>query len=280
MPSVDTACCICASLLSSQQPLYTDSEKPELDTLEPRLLPCCQRCVCPSCLSRNSRFRSYCPFCQISTQRSRLPQGLRDPPAYTSPPPSPRNRPRHSGESLLPEPANEELPAYSATDTQGISLGNGRDTKPAPDVIHHHLLPSDTLTSISLAYGVPAAVLRRHNALYSDGLLHARRTLSIPGSHSMRGVSLSPQPVESEEEIERKARIRRFMVGAKCHDYEVAGLYLRNAEGDVGRALEVWKEDERWERENPVDEKRKNGGSGKAKRRLVGSGLTGQLFGS
>lgn len=111
--------------------------------------------------------------------------------------------------------------------------------------------------------------------MYSDNLLYARRTLSIPGSHYKGGVSLSPEPVESEEEIERKAKLRRFMVGTKCHDYEVAGLYLKNAGGDVDKALRAWKEDEKWERENPLERSREGR---KGKKRGIGSGLTGQLF--
>lgn len=81
--------------------------------------------------------------------------------------------------------------------------------------------------------------------------------------------------MESEEEIERKAKLRKFMVGAKCHEYSVAELYLANAEGDVEKALEAWREDERWEREHPMD-------AGKGKKRVNGyrgGGLIGQLRG-
>ena len=148
---------------------------------------------------------------------------------------------------------------------------------PAPDVTHH-LHPSDTLASISLAYSVPIPILRRHNGLYSDSLLHGRRTLSIPGSHYKGGVSLSPKPVESEEERERKAKLRRFMVAVKCHEYDLAELYLKNAKGNLDGALQAWREDEKWEKENPLNRKRKEkmrGGS-----RGVSGGLTDQLLGS
>lgn len=65
------------------------------------------------------------------------------------------------------------------------------------------------------------------------------------------------------------------MIGAKCHEYSVAELYLSQAGGHVEAALEKWKEDERWEKENPY----KAGGKGKAKTRRGGSGggLVGQL---
>jgi len=119
--------------------------------------------------------------------------------------------------------------------------------------------------------------LRQHNALFSNHLLSARRTVSIPGSHYKGGVSLSPTPVEGEEERERKSKVRKFMVAVKCHQYDVAELYLKQAEGLLEEALERWREDERWERENPFD------GKGKGKEKIgkrragAGAGLTGQL---
>jgi len=66
------------------------------------------------------------------------------------------------------------------------------------------------------------------------------------------------------------------MVGAKCHEYEVAEVYLRQAEGDVEKALERWAEDERWEKENPL--RSGNGSVEKGKgRRVGGSGSGGSL---
>ena len=85
---------------------------------------------------------------------------------------------------------------------------------PAPDVLHF-IHPDDTITSISLAYGVPVAALRRINGLFSDNLLAARKTLLIPGEYYKGGVSLSPRPVEGEEEEVRRNKIRRWMVSCK-----------------------------------------------------------------
>ena len=80
-----------------------------------------------------------------------------------------------------------------------------------------HFLDSarDSISSLSLRYGVPATVLRSTNGLYADHLLAARQTVLIPGSHYKGGVSLSPRPVEGEEEELRKAKIRRWMVACK-----------------------------------------------------------------
>ena len=61
---------------------------------------------------------------------------------------------------------------------------------------------------------MPAAILRRANALFSDHLLVARRTIVIPGEH-YGGASLSPRPPGGEEEEARKGKIRRLMVRCK-----------------------------------------------------------------
>lgn len=74
-----------------------------------------------------------------------------------------------------------------------------------------------------------------------------------------------------EEEERKRVAVRRFMVQAKCPEYDVAVLYLEQANGELGDALERWTEDERWEREHPLQ-----GGKGKGKavgmRRFTGRG--------
>jgi hypothetical protein len=80
----------------------------------------------------------------------------------------------------------------------------------------HFLDPTqDTIPSLSLRYGVPHGALRRTNGLFADHLLAARRTVLIPGEYYKGGVSLSPRPVEGEEEEIRKAKVRRWMVACK-----------------------------------------------------------------
>ena len=159
------------------------------------------------------------PFCQISTAPSPLPQGLRDPPAY-SPPPSPR--PAHA---TLAQPSDTDLPPYCSlppplsrpTDNKTSTLTHASE-QPAPDVLHF-LTSSDTLQSLSLAYTTPVPVLRRTNNLFSDHLLAARRTILIPGEYYKGGMSLSPRPVEGEEEEAKRSKVRRWMVGCKVAEY-------------------------------------------------------------
>jgi len=182
----------------------------------------------------NSRFATYCqssdfgarttrliaeagPFCQISTVPSTLPQGLYDPPAY-SPPPSPRP----SFAALVHPSDSDTPPSYaSLASTKPPQLDTKDSTSsstPAPDVLHF-LAPTDTLQSLSLAYKVPISVLRSTNNLFSDHLVAARRTVLIPGQYYKGGVSLSPRPVEGEEEEMRRGKIRKWMVGCKVAEY-------------------------------------------------------------
>ena len=61
--------------------------------------------------------------------------------------------------------------------------------------------------------------------------------------------------------------------------YDVALLYLRQADYDVDAAVEAYKADERWEKEHPMDAalKGKARQSSGRKRFGIGGGLTGQL---
>ncbi len=75
------------------------------------------------------------------------------------------------------------------------------------------------MSSIALRYCVPLQALRRANNLYADHLLAARRTIVVPGEYYKGGVSLSPTPLEGEEEELRKAKVRRWMVATKVAEY-------------------------------------------------------------
>lgn len=194
------ACCTCATLLSSIPPTY--DEKTEKPSQFERRLDCCGRAICARCLTDNPRFANYCPFCQIATGPSPLPaQGLRDPPTYS---------PLTEGQQ------DEELPPYSAHDSlQPPSEKSMKNTDNVPDVLHFVDPNNDSILSLSVRYGVPADVLRRTNKMYADHLLAARRTVLIPGTHYKGGVSLSPRPLEGEEEEIKKTKLRKFMVGCK-----------------------------------------------------------------
>ena len=154
--------------------------------------------------------------CRVSSGPSPLPQGLRDPPAY-SPPASPR--PAHT--TSVSSAISDGLPAYSALNVsippkeQKVSSSD----PPVEDVLHFLDPSQDSLLSLSLRYGVPQDALRRKNSLFADHLLAARRAILIPGEFYKGGVSLSPEPLESEEEEIRKAKIRRWMIACKVSEY-------------------------------------------------------------
>ena len=147
----------------------------------------------------------------MSTGPSSLPQGLRDPPAY-SPPPSP-----HATLVRLPE--RDEPPAYSSIRPLTPPKDKIASLEPPAEDVLHFLDPSqDSIPSLSLKYAVPQDALRRKNGLFADHLLAARRTILIPGEFYKGGVSLSPKPVEGEEEEIRKAKVRRWMIACKVSE--------------------------------------------------------------
>ncbi|PQE02972.1 thiamine biosynthetic bifunctional enzyme protein [Rutstroemia sp. NJR-2017a BVV2] len=286
-------CCCCARSLSHIPPLYTDekSEKPQFVPSD-RSLPCCGRTICGNCIHGNQRFATYCPFCQISTGPSSLPQGLKDPPSYSE-------GKSNSGTSSPPryeqaerEKEEDALPSYASISSNNNLTVNEKapQHEQAEDVLHFIDHARDTMQSLSLRYGVPIDVLRRKNGVTADHLLLARRTVLIPGEWYKGGVSLSPRPVEGEEEERKKSIVRRFMVGCKvaelvdwslealhgdirvigygmanmgAYRYDVAILYLEQANYDLEMAMDVYKDDERWEKEHPVP----GNGKGKGKTR-------------
>ena len=206
------ACCTCAALLTSIPPTY--DEKTEKPTQYERRLECCGRAICARCITDNPRFATYCPFCQVSVVPTPLPQGLRDPPAY-SPPAG------NQSEGQEKQPSDETPPPYSASNPLDARPGKSQDADvdDAPDVLHFVDPNNDTLSGLSLRYGVPVGALRRTNGLYADHLLAARRTVLIPGEFYKGGVSLSPRPLEGEEEEIRRGKVRKFMVGCKVAEY-------------------------------------------------------------
>ncbi|KAE9379044.1 hypothetical protein N431DRAFT_434047 [Stipitochalara longipes BDJ] len=244
---MEESCCTCATLLKNILLQYDEkSEKPKAFD---RRLDCCGRVICGNCIADNPRFATYCPFCQVSTTPTPLPQGLRDPPSYT--PPS-SSKPSHL--SQHPPAYSDELPSYSSlTNTQAPPSEKGSSSQPE-DVLHFLDHQHDNLTSLSLRYGVPIAALRRANNITSDHLLLARRTVVIPGEFYKAGVSLSPRPIEGEEEERRRAIVRRWMVACKVAEYDVALLYLKEVDYDLEAAVEAYKDDERWEKEHPLIE--------------------------
>ena len=206
------ACCTCATFLSSIPPTY--DEKTEKPAMHERRLECCNRAICARCITDNPRFATYCPFCQVSIIPSPLPQGLRDPPAY-SPPKSPQ-----LSQPFLAAESNGGPPAYSAHSAHNplqppAEKSVVQEGESAPDVLHFVNATHDTIPSLSLQYGVPADALRRTNGLYADHLLAARRTVLIPREYYKGGVSLSPRPLEGEEEEARKGKVRKWMVACK-----------------------------------------------------------------
>jgi hypothetical protein len=258
------ACCTCATLLSNITPLYDENtEKPKaLD----RRLECCNRVICGTCIYVGHNLPDSIPvtyinadyriiraleitvspqlspfplpldhisnnnsltgvFCQISIIPTSLPQGLRNPPLYTSPappPPSYTNDSLHDS-TLPPYPSSPPLPASHPS----LAPEKSFTAASAPDVLHFLNHSTDSVLSLSMLYRIPISALRRANGITSDHLLLARRTVLIPGEFYKGGVSLSPRPVEGEEEEARKGKIRRWMVRCKVAEWVLFFIFLR-----------------------------------------------------
>ncbi|KAF2104313.1 hypothetical protein NA57DRAFT_51146 [Rhizodiscina lignyota] len=251
------ACCTCASLLSSISPTY-DEKSEKASPLHERRTTCCGRAICARCITDNPRFATYCPFCQISETPSSLPQGLRDPPAYSPPSSPPIANARGPSQRTDDDP-----PAYDTHDP--LKPHCEKESEPAPDVLHFVNPAHDTVSSLSLRYGVPADALRRTNNLYSDHLILARRTILIPEEYYKGG--------------RMGAYADRWSVAPTLR-YDVALLYLKQADYDLDLAIEAYKEDERWEKEHPLQSSKGKGKANQSPRRRrhgMGTSLTGQI---
>ncbi|GAB0134834.1 hypothetical protein EsDP_00003189 [Epichloe bromicola] len=252
------SCSTCATLLPLQHSISLEK------TPEDRTVSCCGRIVCGECIERNSRFAEYCPYCQISNTPTSLPQRLRDPPSYRLVPLSKTNT---TGYSIAPPPytlAGEDASNPRGSRMQGFE---GNEKGMVDDTLHFLNHDHDSITSLSFRYGVPAAALRQANNITSDHLLLGRRTVSIPGRYYKGGVSLSPRPIDGEDEEIRKSKIRRFMTSCKVSDYDIAVLYLEQSDYDLGSSVEAYLGDEAWERQHPQE------GSAKAPSKLRNRGL-------
>ncbi|OAA78323.1 hypothetical protein LEL_05146 [Akanthomyces lecanii RCEF 1005] len=231
-----TTCSTCLTILAPGDGEKL-SEKPPPDQ---RRVPCCDRIICGDCIVNNFRFAAYCPYCQIASEPNPLPQGLKAPPAYEASQLHAAKRQR--------QPPPRPSPAYDPP-PYGTCDGGGDDEKAAAadDTLHFLNHEHDSILSLSLRYGVPQDALRRANNINSDHLLLARKTVVIPAAYYKGGVSLSPRPVEGEDEELRKSKIRRLMTACKLADYAVAQLYLEQAGYNLERAVDRYVGDEAWE---------------------------------
>ncbi|KAI9226942.1 MAG: hypothetical protein DHS80DRAFT_24768 [Piptocephalis tieghemiana] len=113
----------------------------------------------------------------------------------------------------------------------------------------HRVSASDTLSGLSIQYGIPKEDISRVNRLYDPSLLWLRTSLIIPPT--------DPEAVAKEEEelgIIRRRLLRSFhrRTGHLCSDQE-ASRYLRASEGHLDQAVHAYEQDEQsdWTRKNP-----------------------------
>lgn len=163
--------------------------------------PCCRRFVCGRCTRANSRLAQTCIVCQLPIPQfdasDKLPDYDESLPNYED---------QNSRPGFMVE--KHELPGSSTPfGVEGTSLKEHG--------VHHYVRRDDSVNSLAIAYRIDASVIRKANHIYSDNLLQARLFILIPGASA----SLSSAPSEDEE---RKVKLKRFMVNAKCSDYDMA----------------------------------------------------------
>jgi hypothetical protein len=153
----------------------------------------------------------------VSLKPTALPQGLRDPPPYSPPEEEPEEEPDDEADSMVTS-IYSELPRYSDL-YQQRERPPEKPSQVGEDVLHFVDAANDTVHTLAIRYAVPTDALRRKNGIFQDHLLAGRRTVLIPGEYYKGGVSLSPRPIEGEEEELRKSKIRKWMVACKVHEY-------------------------------------------------------------
>jgi hypothetical protein len=129
-----------------------------------------------------------------------------------------------------------------------------KSTTTTDDVLHF-VKPTDTLAGLSLLYNVPAPLLRSYNRLFVDAHLLARQAIAIPATH-YSGPSHSARP---EEDDEKKSLVKRFQLRTKCVDVKMAEVYLEAADGGLEEAVETYRGDEGWVKEQEERERRGKG---------------------
>jgi LysM repeat protein len=203
MPS--PACCICAGYIWPDSLVIDEKTEKPLSSYQE--YPCCSRLICRTCLEQRPQFSNYCPYCQHTGSATEKSASSASSSVYTAltqsallnistPPQTPprlaKSRPREFSE---------------------------KEPEAAPDVLHFVDPNNDTINTLSIRYGVPVTVLRQTNGIYSDRLLAGRKTILISGEYYKGGVSLSPRPVDGEEEDQRKSKIRKWMMASKVVEY-------------------------------------------------------------
>jgi len=169
---------------------------------------CCGRPICVSCDSKNGR--QQCIYCPLN----------------------PAEPPADDDDDLI----DDDPPAYEAVvATTSVNTETGQ-----PEVIHY-IGPEDTVASLALSYGVDSNEIRKRNKIFSDPLIAGRSFVYIPNYHGMSRSSAV------DADTERKRKIKRFQIAAKCVDYQVSLAYMNSNDYDLDRALARYKEDIAWE---------------------------------
>lgn len=116
------------------------------------------------------------------------------------------------------------------------------------NVVRHLVAKTDTLSGLSVRYGVKVDDIKRANNIIGDSIFE-RKFVDIP----------NPTRIPSEEELSSRpipkcgkdsTAISRFVLLAKCTPVE-AKFYLTDHDWNFKEAMAAYKQDLEWEKKNP-----------------------------
>jgi len=116
--------------------------------------------------------------------------------------------------------------------------------------LEHKVDPSDSLYKISLHYGVSVEAIRKANRISAfNNFIHHHPILRIPKQEGVFVPSAFPPVNESHQ---RQQLIKKFLeaVRSKATDFEAA-YYLESSNWDLISAINLWRSEVEWEKNNP-----------------------------
>jgi len=131
---------------------------------------------------------------------------------------------------------------------------NNQEDKEEEDYFIHLVKGTDTLVGLSLKYKCSIGELQKINKLSFNEQLWGKKNVYIPKSEQNKNVVIRED--EESEGMRKRKKVREFLGKINGKNYHVkiveAEIYLEEAGWDVEKAVEEWKEDQKWEEENKM----------------------------
>ncbi|KAF8623611.1 hypothetical protein AX17_007314 [Amanita inopinata Kibby_2008] len=267
LASIDESTALCLACSSSIPPAIIRRQKQRLqggcdakaDSEEVLFTNCCERPICPSCVTTNPRLGQYdpCLHCLggvdvigLSQQKVALTQSVshvvtQDQDVFILGEDE-DDQNEDGEEKSLPEtaPPPYEEPVQDTSPT--VAVGDFHELRePAP--VKYYLSRGDRLQGIALRFGVNGHELCRMNKLppstlnTTPHLLHTRTFILLPPSNTKAREAvdrMSGEDAERKVIIERERAVKKLQMVTKEVDWRIAKAYVALAE-EEGEAEEL-----------------------------------------